>query len=220
MLMKAKRNETIDIEQFVQHNVLPVMELLGLDEVKPMVEKDSILVYKNPVAELEVYSDNKFALYVLSNEHLQSLVKAEYGDYIVRTIDYRNHRTFSLVSKDSLNKEYLTSIEDVSDGYHTFGELYEYRKLYNAVFFNELAKKGETPVCKSKRHSDGELCFGGGWFIVMAELPTGQISNHYKLRDWDLFKIPERETGFEYDGHSPSDASSRLKNYLLGKYDK
>jgi hypothetical protein len=55
--------------------------------------------------------------------------------------------------------------------------------LYNAAFFNELAK-GDIKVCKSYKHYDGEECFGGGWFIVMAELPTGQISNHYENRYW------------------------------------
>lgn len=70
---------------------------------------------------------------------------------------------------------------NVSDGYHTFNELYRYRMLYNAAFFNELAK-GDVKVCKSHKHYDGEECFGGGWFILMAELPTGQISNHYIYR--------------------------------------
>jgi hypothetical protein len=27
--------------------------------------------------------------------------------------------------------------------------------------------------------------------LLFAVLPTGQITNHYKLEDWDLFKIPE-----------------------------
>ena len=60
---------------------------------------------------------------------------------------------------------------EVSDGYHTFNELYYYRLLYNAAFFNLLPKEG---VHKSKKHHDGEECFGGAWFIVMANLPTGQ----------------------------------------------
>lgn len=81
---------------------------------------------------------------------------------------------------------------NVSDGYHTFNELYRYRMLYNAAFFNELAK-GDVKVCKSHKHYDGEECFGGGWFIVMAELPTGQISNHYENRYWELFNIPRRK---------------------------
>ena len=29
------------------------------------------------------------------------------------------------------------NIEDISDGYHSFKDLYEFRKLYNAALFNE-----------------------------------------------------------------------------------
>lgn len=86
----------------------------------------------------------------------------------------------------------------ISDGYHTFEELYEFRKVYNAALFNEWAKQNNQytdlpihDVHKSWKHNDGELCFGGGWFIVVAILPTGQISNHYEAKDWDLFKVPE-----------------------------
>lgn len=62
----------------------------------------------------------------------------------------------------------------VSDGFHSFDELYHYRMLYNAAFFNSLGERYE--VHKSYRHADGELCFEGGWFIVMANLPTGQVT--------------------------------------------
>lgn len=101
---------------------------------------------------------------------------------------------------------------EISDGYHTFNELYYYRMLYNAAFFNMLPKEW---VHKSKRHNDGEECFGGGWFIVMANLPTGQISNHYELKDWDLFQIPEKEVADKWDGHTPQEAADRLHKYLL-----
>lgn len=73
----------------------------------------------------------------------------------------------------------------ISDGFHTFDELYHYRMLYNAAFFNSL--EGKYEVHKSYRHADGELCFGGGWFIVMANLPTGQVSNlEHETNGWDL----------------------------------
>ncbi len=108
---------------------------------------------------------------------------------------------------------------DASDGYHTFTELYEFRKLYNAAFFNELAYHydefgGSVHPVKSKRHSDGEECFGGGWFVVVVELKTGQISNHYELEDWDLFQIDEVEKAPEWDGHTPQDVAKRLESYL------
>jgi hypothetical protein len=103
---------------------------------------------------------------------------------------------------------------NTSDGYHTFNELYEFRKAYNAVLFNEWAAGAKCSVHKSWRHHDGELCFGGGWFIVVAVLPEGQISNHYEARDWDLFAVPETECAlFEFDGHTSSDVVARLKAY-------
>lgn len=128
-----------------------------------------------------------------------------------------------LKQNNGWNREWLAWLEkqgepedkgEISDGYHTFNELYRYRMLYNAAFFNLLPKE---LVHKSKKHHDGKECFGGGWFIVMANLPTGQISNHYELKDWDLFQIPEKDVADEWDGHTPQEAAERLHKYLLEK---
>ena len=139
-------------------------------------------------------------------------------------------------------------VGEISDGYHTFYELYYFRALYNAALFNEWAsyynsgyeydiestnKKGEFRILsepkfieskpkydvhKSWKHHDGELCFGGGWFIVVAMLPNGQISNHYPSHLWNLFNIPETETAkYEFDGHTSKDVVFRLE-YLC--YDR
>ena len=135
-------------------------------------------------------------------------------------------------SEDAVNNLIKTMEADtnsISDGYHTFRELYEFRKVYNAALFNEWAmQKISNPkwanednqpvhlpkydVHKSWKHSDGELCFGGGWFIVVALLPTGQISNHYEAKDWDLFNIPTTEKAkFDFDGHTSRDVLERLR---------
>jgi predicted nucleic-acid-binding Zn-ribbon protein len=103
--------------------------------------------------------------------------------------------------------------ENTSDGYHTFKELYEFRKAYNVALFNEWAMQNKYDVHKSWKHNDGEECFGGGWFIVVAVLPSGQISNHYEAKDWDLFKIPEEEKAkHPFDGHTGEDVINRLIN--------
>jgi hypothetical protein len=127
-----------------------------------------------------------------------------------------------------MEKEQSTITEDTSDGYHTFKELYEFRKVYNATLFNEWGKQMQEylkwesedwqilnlpkyDVHKSWRHNDGELCFGGGWFIVVANLPSGQISNHYQAHDWDLFDIPVYEKAkYPFDGHTSKDVLDRL----------
>jgi hypothetical protein len=110
---------------------------------------------------------------------------------------------------------------NTSDGYHTFDELYRYRMLYHAAFVNE-ARRINTwspmPIetYKSWKHSDGEPCFGGGWFIVVTQLPTGQISNHYESGFWHLFKVPEVEEAPLFDGHTPEQAAERLEEWLRG----
>lgn len=112
------------------------------------------------------------------------------------------------------SKEGVKIDGETSDGYHTFNELYEFRKLYNAAFFNQVSSDHNFNVHKSKKHHDGEECFGGGWFIVMATLPTGQISNHYELKDWDLFDCEGRERAEEWDGHTAKDVAKRLTDLL------
>lgn len=111
----------------------------------------------------------------------------------------------------------------VSDGYHTFDELYHYRMLYNAGMANALYdleyhdRGQDIKIVKSWRHSDGELCFGkDNYFVVVMQLPTGQVSNHYHGEHWDLFKVPEVERAPEYDGHTPQEAAERLEKYLKG----
>lgn len=114
----------------------------------------------------------------------------------------------------SLIMELCSVNGDTSDGYHTFNELYEFRLLYNAHLFNEWYKSNKYHVHKSKLHSDGTEPFGGGWFVVSAELLTGQITNHYEMKDWDLFQVEERIRANKWDGHTAQDVADRLREQL------
>lgn len=118
-----------------------------------------------------------------------------------------------------IGKILLEETERVSDGYHTFLELYKFRKIYNALLFNEWYRQGKYQVHKSWRHYDGEKCFNSDdWFIVSAMLPTGQISNHYKREDWDLFQVEETHKAlFEFDGHTSYDVLKRMTNLINEK---
>lgn len=120
-------------------------------------------------------------------------------------------------SEREKEREKMKITEDTSDGYHTFKELYEFRKVYNATLFNEWAKQGKYQVHKSEKHHDGEFCFDGGWFIVVATLPTGDISNHYEMKDWDLFNCRVEEKAKEWDGHTAQDVVNRLLSLSSNK---
>lgn len=146
-------------------------------------------------------------------ETLEGVMKANVGDYIIKGVNGE----FYPCKQDIFEKIYLHEddmMSNISDGYHAFNELYRYRVPYNAAFLNELAKKGDMKIRKSHKRYDGEERLGGGWFIVMAELPTGQIPNHYENRYWGLFNIPEPETAWKRDGHTPNEAADRIESYL------
>ncbi|MGW3860662.1 WDGH domain-containing protein [Streptomyces sp. NPDC005047] len=49
------------------------------------------------------------------------------------------------------------------------------------------ARSARYPAVRSWKHHDGEPCSEGGWFTVMAQLPTGQVSNHYRAHSWSMF---------------------------------
>lgn len=120
-----------------------------------------------------------------------------------------------LIASEEALKSY--DVNNFSDGYHTFKELYDYRLAYNAHLFNMWSMHGTHFVVKSRYHSDGEPCFGGGWFIVVAETPLGQISNHYKEEHWDKFYVPEVPLPPIYDGHTPQQALERLNQLIEDK---
>lgn len=101
------------------------------------------------------------------------------------------------------------SVRLEADENHSMPELYLYRMLYNAWAIRGWTAQGVS--FKSWRHADGELCFGGGWFIVGAYISgQGWVTNHYKAEAWDLFDAPEVDFAPEWDGHTPADAAERL----------
>lgn len=112
-------------------------------------------------------------------------------------------KNLQLVKIQALVDEYKAnggSVKDLSDGYHTFDELYFHRMILSSIVFNSH----KDVAWKSKQHHDGTM-FGETYFIVGVETPQGQYSYHYDLEFWDLFDVPEVEFAPEYDGHTPSD---------------
>jgi len=165
---------------------------------------------------MEYYKKISVSERLPSESNLNYLTVSEKG---IETARFFNGTKFESAHYDGEITHWLEKVEDntlISDGYHTFLELYEFRKIYNATLFNEWHLTGQYNVHKSERHHDGELCFGGGWFVVVALLPTGQITNHYKMEDWDLFRIPAKDKAlFEFDGHTPSDVLKRLESLQM-----
>ena len=100
----------------------------------------------------------------------------------------------------------VEDIDDVSDGFHTFRQLY-YQRM---VLFAVIVKQNKDKAWKSLRHEDGELCFGGGWFIVGVDTPEGSYTYHYEDNYYSLFDCKELERGKHWDGHTEKDVTRLL----------
>lgn len=102
------------------------------------------------------------------------------------------------------NDPYVENIGQVSDGYHTFNSLYNQRFYLWAA----LVKAYKDKAWKTRRHHNGELCFGDGdWFLVGITTPQGDYSYHYEIKDWDLFDCKEIAVAPPFDGHTDKDVS-------------
>lgn len=114
---------------------------------------------------------------------------------------------------------------EVSDGYHTFDELYDHRiTLYIALCM--LLKRqenatglslppGESFIWRSKHHSDGKLCFGTGtqFILGIGKEKGSQITYHVPIERWDETAFAETlDRAPEFDGHTSEDVLVRLKS--------
>ena len=94
----------------------------------------------------------------------------------------------------------LIRTKDISDGYHTFGELYHHR----AILFSIICNTYKDRAWKSKLHDDGTMY--DEMFIVGVETSEGQYTYHYHIEPyWDLFDVKELDYAPKYDGHKPED---------------
>lgn len=113
---------------------------------------------------------------------------------------------------------------EVSDGYHTFEELYDHKiTLYIALCkaikgLSDLSfEMGDNkdiviPVWRSELHSDGSRY--NGWFILgMKDLKGQQITYHLPIKEWENTNFAETfEKAPEWDGHTSQDVLNRIKD--------
>jgi hypothetical protein len=108
---------------------------------------------------------------------------------------------------------------EISDGYHTFNELYEHR----FVLFIALCKRiwighedtlnyhgSRFHVWRSKVHSDGDMY--AGWFIMgISKFPGHQISYHLPIARWKECNFADTlSSAPQFDGHTSADVLKRI----------
>lgn len=108
----------------------------------------------------------------------------------------------------------VDSTDTVSDGFHTFGELYAHRiALFVALCRMIVRSSVQKHVWRSKKHHPEDQLMYEGWFIIGIHKEEGkQMTYHLPLSAWEETNFAETlGHGVKWDGHSPEDVIQRLK---------
>ena len=112
------------------------------------------------------------------------------------------HNSYTWMSKEEFEKSHTDEgMGAVSDGYHTFDELYRNRHF---LFINVLKAHQENAFI-TRKNKEGEEWIG--WFIAGINTSIGQISFHLPEEYWEvcarIAKVIDRNA--DYDGHNNKD---------------
>ncbi len=107
----------------------------------------------------------------------------------------------------------MKELEDtnvISDGYHTFGELYAHRH----GLFIALIKSNPKISWRANNNDDGGSY--DGWFVAGIHLPSGDISYHLPADMWyklDNLGVATTNCAPKFDGHTSQDVLHRLRDF-------
>ena len=113
----------------------------------------------------------------------------------------------NLIIESKLSGEIST--KEITDGHHTFKELYKHRIILFCTLCNLLPEIS----WKSRKHYDEENdpMFDEN-FIAGINTPKGIATYHIKLKYWDLFEVKEIEKAPKYDYYSSDDVITRIQS--------
>lgn len=100
---------------------------------------------------------------------------------------------------------------DTSDGYHTFDDLYDHRRALTAAL---AACLPSWSIRTRQHHPSDETPMFDGCFLVVIDLPGGQVRYHYGLDHWTEFDhVREVDHAPLYDETGPADTIRILNTW-------
>lgn len=94
---------------------------------------------------------------------------------------------------------HTTRAGEMTDGSHSFDELYHHRM----ILFATIVKGHRDKAWKSWKHEDGTMF--EDYFIVGITTSEGDFSYHYHKDHWNLFEAEILDKAPKFDGHTAKD---------------
>lgn len=111
-----------------------------------------------------------------------------------------------LKNGESVENVFPKNTDEISDGFHSFEQLY-YQRM---ILFSVIVKQNKNKSWKSWKHDNGELCFHGDCFVVGIDTPQGQYTYHYFKEYWNVFDCKVLDHAPKWDGHTEKDVTRLL----------
>lgn len=108
-----------------------------------------------------------------------------------------------------------STIGQISDGYHTFDELYEHRYELWLALCRVSSQFSNRDVWRCVYNADGSSY--EGYFLLgidlIGELPRKQLSYHLPMKYWNACDFAfTHASPYTYDGHTSADVLERLRS--------
>lgn len=114
-----------------------------------------------------------------------------------------------------LIKTIKPNTNNISDGYHTFEQLYEHRIVLFIALALAISVSNDhsqrNAIWRSEKHSDDSVW--EGWFLLGIGIKEGkQITYHLPMSYWkDCEFAHTLERAPDFDGHTSEDVLQRIK---------
>lgn len=134
--------------------------------------------------------------------NIQDAIQETLQEFFDKGLDMNNVKNWARFIDDATSKNEVNG--SVSDGYHTFDELYDHRVL---LWIN-LVKLQHPKICYLvEDHFEG-------WFLLGVETIYGQLSYHCPNKYLHFCKNINRRHP-QFDGHTSNDVLNRLKLLII-----
>ena len=169
---------------------------------------------------------------ILDEYHKKKGIRMDYNEYIGSdTLEETSKDTGSwkkVITGTKRNSDGTPNMGEVSDGYHTFDELYEHRSILFLALLRSIQDVNDfcdfeglhifARPWYSKQHEDGTMF--PGMFIAGMSTDYGSVTYHFDEKYLPLFEKAEieyLERAPKWDGHTPQDGLEVIKSLFCGE---
>lgn len=148
----------------------------------------------------------------ISDQMVETIMQVAQENGITQITLYEKEFVLSAVRNELTRRN---TPGEISDGYHTFKELYDHR----CTLFALICADHQDIAWKSLKHHDGTMY--DDMFVCGIITPYGQVNYHMNVEPyWNMIHAQELPAAPDWDGHTPKMALERIAQMAMDRFVK